>query len=56
MANRPKGYGLTRELAEKVAAKYSNDDEQEIVAWLCDITQESVEKLVKSIILSRAYI
>jgi len=39
MANRPKGYGLSRELAEKVAAKYSNDDEQEIVAWLCDITQ-----------------
>ena len=45
MANRPKGYGLSRELAEKVAAKYSNDDEQEIVAWLCDITQESVQTL-----------
>lgn len=39
MANRPKGYGLSRELAEKVAAKYSMDDEQEIVAWLCDMTR-----------------
>jgi len=38
MANRPKGYGLTRELAEKVAAKYSTEDEQEIVSWLCDMT------------------
>ena len=28
MANRPKGYGLSRELADKVAAKYSGDDEQ----------------------------
>ena len=28
MANRPKGYGLSRELADKVAAKYSSDDEQ----------------------------
>lgn len=39
MANRPKGYGLSRELADKVAAKYSADDEQEIVAWLCDMTR-----------------
>jgi len=39
MANRPKGYGLSRELAEKIGAKYSPDDEQEIVAWLCDMTQ-----------------
>jgi len=41
MANRPKGYGLSRELADKVAAKYSGDDEQEIVAWLCDMTRAS---------------
>ena len=39
MANRPKGYGLSRELADKVAAKYSMDDEQEIVSWLCDMTR-----------------
>ena len=28
MATRPKGYGLSRELADKVAAKYSVEDEQ----------------------------
>ena len=28
MATRPKGYGLSRELADKVAAKYSIEDEQ----------------------------
>jgi len=39
MATRPKGYGLSRELADKVAAKYSVEDEQEIVAWLCDMTR-----------------
>ncbi|CBY36189.1 unnamed protein product, partial [Oikopleura dioica] len=38
MATRPKGYGLTRELADKINAKYSIEDEQEIIAWLCDIT------------------
>ena len=39
MAHRPKGYGLSRELADKVAAKYSQQDELEIVAWLCDMTR-----------------
>jgi hypothetical protein len=39
MAHRPKGYGLSRELADKVAAKYSQEDELEIVAWLCDMTR-----------------
>jgi hypothetical protein len=39
MSTRPKGYGLSRELADKVAAKYSQEDELEIVAWLCDMTR-----------------
>lgn len=33
MASRPKGYGLTRELQEKTAAKYSTTDEAEIYQW-----------------------
>ncbi|CBY12189.1 unnamed protein product [Oikopleura dioica] len=38
MTTRPQGYGLSRELAEKNAAKYSVDDEVEIVQWICDVT------------------
>merc|ERR1712131_259567 len=34
-SNRPTGFGLSRELAEKNAAKYSQDDEVEIVEWVC---------------------
>jgi len=38
--NRPTGYGLSRELAEKNAAKYSVDDEIEILEWVCAIINE----------------
>jgi len=37
-SNRPTGFGLSRELAEKNAAKYSQDDEVEIVEWVCAVT------------------
>jgi hypothetical protein len=33
MANRVMGYGLSRELALKTAGKYSDADEEEIIAW-----------------------
>lgn len=35
MANRPKGYGMTAEVSNKILAKYSEDDEQEVVSWIC---------------------
>ena len=34
MAQRPKGFGLTRELDDKMRAKYSLEDEGEIVSWI----------------------
>lgn len=34
MASRPKGFGLTRELDDKMRAKYSEDEEKEIAAWI----------------------
>ena len=36
--NREQGYGLTRELAEKVAEKYSSNSEVEIVALISKLT------------------
>ena len=39
MANRPKGYGFSREVADRMSAKYSDEDEREIVAWICAITK-----------------
>merc|ERR1711953_172122 len=39
-SNRPTGFGLSRELAEKNAAKYSVDDEVEIIEWVCAVTNE----------------
>ena len=35
MAFRPKGYGMTAELSRKIQEKYSIDDEQEVVSWIC---------------------
>ncbi|CAK8677747.1 unnamed protein product [Clavelina lepadiformis] len=43
MANRPKGYGYSRELASKMDAKYSDDDEMEVVAWIQSITEDGPE-------------
>ena len=41
MANRPKGYGFSREVADRMNAKYSDDDEMEVVSWICAVTQDS---------------
>ena len=38
MSTRQIGFGLSRELAEKNAAKYSIEDEAEIVEWIVAIT------------------
>ena len=37
MANREKGYGLTKEVAARMDAKYSEEDEQIVVAWMREI-------------------
>ena len=34
MANREKGYGMTREVADRMDAKYSEEDEAVVVAWM----------------------
>ena len=38
MANRPKGFGLSKEVADRMDAKYSDEDEQEVTAWITAIT------------------
>jgi len=35
MANRPKGYGMSADIYRKINAKYSVEDEQEVVSWIC---------------------
>jgi len=35
MAHRPDGFGLTAELKKKKDAKYSDEDEQLVVSWIC---------------------
>ena len=37
MANRPKGYGFSREVADRMQSKYSEQDECEIVEWICHL-------------------
>merc|ERR1719219_3025751 len=39
MANRPKGYGMSAEVSNKIAAKYSDEDEQEVVSWICALVE-----------------
>ncbi|XP_039247803.2 transgelin-3-like [Styela clava] len=34
MSSRPKGYGLTRDLEDKMRAKYSEDQESEVAEWI----------------------
>ena len=41
MANRPKGYGFSREVANRMAAKYSDEDEMEVVSWISAVTSEN---------------
>ena len=40
MAERPKGYGMTAELAEKKAAKYDPDMEKQAVDWMQEVIGE----------------
>ena len=40
MANREKGYGMTREVAARMDAKYSQEDEQVVLAWIQAIINE----------------
>ncbi|XP_078484163.1 transgelin-2-like [Ciona intestinalis] len=44
MANRPKGYGYSREVASKIDAKYSEEDELEVVAWVSSFVHSSPEE------------
>jgi len=39
MAYRPKGYGMTAEVSNKIAAKYSEEDELEVVSWICALVE-----------------
>jgi len=41
MATRPRGYGLTAELNDKIRAAYSTKDEAEIIAWFSQLGLES---------------
>jgi len=38
MANRPKGYGFSSEVASKIDSKYDANEEQEVVEWISAIT------------------
>lgn len=38
MAERPKGYGMTADLAEKKAAKFDPDLAREAIQWISDVT------------------
>lgn len=49
MANRPKGYGLSRELANKMDAKYSLDDEQIVCNWISAVTGEPMPEPGKEV-------
>ncbi|XP_022109736.1 myophilin-like [Acanthaster planci] len=43
MAERPKGYGMTAELADKTAAKYDPQQEREAQDWIEAVTGERVQ-------------
>jgi len=40
MATRPDGYGMTAELNKKKKDKYSDEDEQMVVSWICAMINE----------------
>jgi len=40
MATRPEGFGLTAELNKKKLSKYSDEDEQLVVSWICAMVNE----------------
>jgi len=40
MAHRPEGYGMTAELNKKKKEKYSEEDEQMVVSWICAMINE----------------
>ena len=41
MSNRPKGYGLSGEVAARMGAKYTQEDEGEVVAWMLSILNDN---------------
>jgi len=41
MATRPEGFGLTAELNKKKQSKYSEEDEQLVVSWICAMIDET---------------
>ena len=41
MANRPKGFGMTAELAKKKSAKFSQDLANEAFDWMNDVLEEA---------------
>ena len=45
MANRPKGYGMTRELANKNAAKFDPDLANDALDWIRDVFEEEQEDM-----------
>ena len=50
MANRPKGYGMTAELANKKAKKFDSELAQEVIEWMALVLldgeqEELVDKL-----------
>lgn len=49
MANRPKGYGMTAELANKKAAKFDADLANEALQWIADVlnTSSSADEAAK---------
>ena len=40
MANRQQGFGFTKEVSARIDAKYSTEDEGEILAWMNAILGE----------------
>ncbi|XP_064608057.1 myophilin-like isoform X2 [Liolophura sinensis] len=44
MANRPSGYGLSGELQRKMAGKYDENVEQEVVGWIEAVTGEKLSQ------------
>lgn len=45
MASRPKGFGLTAELARKTEAKYDIDQEQQALRWIREVVGEDASAL-----------
>merc|ERR1712033_64782 len=44
MANRPKGFGMTAELANKKAAKYDAQLAGDAITWMCEVLKDAGEE------------